>query len=161
NFRFANGTTTSRPGEVRVNGAVLATPSFPGTGAWESWSFATVSASLPAGTSTIRLTSTTVNGLPNVDSLTVGGTPPPATRDWSDDMVRSTMQRFTPSTIGGWSYPVALYLYGQYQVYLRTGDRARLTYIQQWADRFAGTSQTFNNLDSMLGGRVYLLLYKE
>jgi unsaturated rhamnogalacturonyl hydrolase len=161
NFRFANGTTTSRPGDVTVNGTVIATPSFPGTGAWTSWTFATVSANLNAGANTVRLAATTVNGLPNVDSLTVGGTPPPPVRDWSDDMVRSTMQRFTPGTIGGWSYPVALYLLGQYQVYQRTGDPARLSYIRQWADRFAGTSQTFSNLDSMLGGRVYLLLYKE
>ncbi|HCT78592.1 MAG TPA: family 88 glycosyl hydrolase [Micromonosporaceae bacterium] len=80
-------------------------------------------------------------------------------------MVRSTMQRYTPATIGGWSYPVALYLYGQYHVYLRTGNPARLTYIRQWADRFVGSDgsigNSFNNLDSMLGGRVLLILYKE
>ncbi|HZM75991.1 MAG TPA: glycoside hydrolase family 88 protein [Candidatus Limnocylindrales bacterium] len=161
--RYANGTTASRPATLTVNGASVATPSFPSTGVWTNWSFQSITAPLTAGTNTIRLIATTANGLANIDSLTVGGSSP--TRDWSDLMVRSTMQRFTPGTIGGWSYPVALYLYGQYQVYLRTGDPARLAYIRQWADRFVAADgtigQSFNNLDSMLGGRVLLILYKE
>jgi len=166
-FRYANGTTAARPADVSVNGATVASPSFPPTGAWTNWSFQTVVANLVTGSNKVRLTATTANGLANIDSLTVGGpTPGPGPgRDWSDLMVRSTMQRFTPGTIGGWSYPVALYLYGQYHVYLRTGDSARLTYIRQWADRFVASdgsmSQSFNNLDSMLGGRVLLILYKE
>lgn len=165
NFRYANGTTASRPAAISVNGTTVATPSFPGTGAWANWSLVTVTAMLNAGTNAIRLTATTADGPANIDNLTVGDVPPPADRDWSDEMVRSTMQRYTPSTIGGWSYPVALYLYGQYHVYLRTGDTARLTFIRQWADRFVpadgNIAQSFNNLDSMLGGRVLLLLYKE
>ncbi len=165
--RYANGTTAARPASIAVNGSVVATPSFAATGAWTNWSSVTVQATLNAGANTVRLTGTTSDGPANIDSLTAGGDPPgpgPG-RDWSDDVVRSTMQRHTPSSIGGWSYPVALYLYAQYHVYLRTGDPARLTYIRQWADRFVGADgsigQSFNNLDSMLGGRVLLLLYKE
>ncbi len=165
NFRYANGTTTARPASVGVNGTILATPSFPGTGAWTNWNVVTVTASLQAGANVVRLTGTTANGPANIDNLTVGSLPEPPTRDWSDEMIRSTMQRYTPSTIGGWSYPIALYLYGQYHVYLRTGDASRLTYIRQWADRFVppdgNISNSFNNLDSMLGGRVLLILYKE
>jgi len=164
--RYANGTTTARPADITVNGAVIGTPAFAGTGAWTSWSSATIPVPLVAGGNVVRLTGTTANGPANIDSLTVGdGGGPGPVRDWSDEMVRSTMERYTPGTIGGWSYPVALYLFGQYQVYLRTGDPARLAYIRQWADRFVGgdgsIGNSFNNLDSMLPGRVLLLLYKE
>ena len=85
--------------------------------------------------------------------------------DWSKAMVESTMTRFTPSTIGGWSYPIGLYLHGQYLVYKRTGDSRYLQYIKSWADRFVspsgGISNSFNNLDSMLSGIVLLDLYQE
>jgi unsaturated rhamnogalacturonyl hydrolase len=33
------------------------------------------------------------------------------------------MKRYTPATLGGWSYTRALYLYGQYLVYKRTGEK--------------------------------------
>jgi len=164
-IRFANGGSTARPAAITANGVQVATPDFPVTGAWTNWSTVTVVAALAVGANTVRLTGTTSNGPANIDSLTVGGSAPPGGTDWSDEVVRSTMTRFTPGTIGGWSYPVGLYLYGQYQVYLRTGDPARLTYIRQWADRFVASdgsiSISFNNLDSMLSGRVLLLLYKE
>ncbi len=65
--RYANGTTTSRPmtvGTVAVD--------FPGTGAWTTWAVANVPISLPAGTHLIRLTSTTANGGPNLDRVSVG-----------------------------------------------------------------------------------------
>lgn len=85
--------------------------------------------------------------------------------DWSRAMVESTMTRFTPSTIGGWSYPIGLYLHGQYLVYKRTGDSRYLQYIKSWADRFVSPSgdisNGFNNLDSMLSGIVLLDLYQE
>jgi unsaturated rhamnogalacturonyl hydrolase len=85
--------------------------------------------------------------------------------DWSVAVVKSTTQRFTPATIGGWSYPVGLYLYGQYQVYLRTHDPAYLAYLKAWVDRFVapdGTiGQSFNSLDSMLAGRLLVILHHE
>ena len=42
--------------------------------------------------------------------------------DWSKAMVESTMTRFTPSTIGGWSYPIGHCLVGPVP-----GDRADRT----------------------------------
>jgi glucose/arabinose dehydrogenase len=72
-LRFANGTTTDRPMDVAVNGTtVAAAKSYPGTGAWTTWEESTVNATLTAGANTIRFTSTTVNGGPNLDRLTVG-----------------------------------------------------------------------------------------
>ena len=88
-----------------------------------------------------------------------------ATTDWSVAVVKSTMQRFTPAGIGGWSYPVGLYLYGQYQVYLRTHDASYLAYLKTWVDRFVAAdgsiNQSFNSLDSMLAGRLLIILHHE
>ncbi|MFC0108480.1 PQQ-dependent sugar dehydrogenase [Kibdelosporangium aridum] len=71
-FRFANGTGVNRPMNITVNGVTVANnQAFNGTGAWTTWQTATVRANVPAGNLTIRATSTTVNGGPNVDKLTV------------------------------------------------------------------------------------------
>jgi endoglucanase len=78
-FRYANGTTTNRPMTITVNGATATTNlAFPGTGAWTTWSTATTTVTLAAGTNRIRATATTSNGGPNLDKLDVetGGTPP-------------------------------------------------------------------------------------
>ncbi|MER5545531.1 glycoside hydrolase family 88 protein [Streptomyces sp. NPDC002589] len=88
-----------------------------------------------------------------------------AARDWSTAVVDSTMARYTPATIGGWSYPVGLYLYGQYLVYRRTRDPRLLSYITSYADRFVsadgGINQSFNSLDSMQAGRLLVILHHE
>ncbi|WP_344938196.1 glycoside hydrolase family 88 protein [Sphaerisporangium flaviroseum] len=164
-LRYANGTTTDRPMDISVNGTVISTARpFNGTGSWTSWATNTLTVSLAAGNNHIRATATTANGGPNVDSLTVDDQAPPAT-DWSKAVVESTMARFTPSSIGGWSYPVGLYLYGQHLVYQRTRDPRYLQYIKNWADRFVdgsgNISQSFNNLDSMEAGNVLLILWQE
>ncbi|MFF7647431.1 glycoside hydrolase family 88 protein [Streptomyces canus] len=99
--------------------------------------------------------------------------PPPAgspagpspDRDWSVAMVESTMARYTPSSIGGWSYPVGLYLYGHYLAYERTHDTRYLTYIKDYVDRFVTSDgsigQSFNSLDSMQAGRLLVILHHE
>ncbi|MCO6010681.1 glycoside hydrolase family 88 protein [Actinoallomurus purpureus] len=88
-----------------------------------------------------------------------------AATDWSVAVVDSTTARDTPSKIGGWSYPVGLYLYGQYLVYQRTHDAKYLSYIKSWADRFVDSKgnigQSFSNLDSMQAGRILVLLHHE
>ncbi|MBO2447575.1 carbohydrate-binding protein [Actinomadura barringtoniae] len=67
-LRFANGTTTDRPMDITVNGAVVsAGHSFPGTGAWTTWQSATLTVPLKAGANTIRAAATTANGGPNLD----------------------------------------------------------------------------------------------
>ncbi|TMR96334.1 glycosyl hydrolase family 28 protein [Nonomuraea basaltis] len=71
-FRYANGTTASRPMDIAVNGAVVVTAkAFPGTGSWATWQSTSVSASLTAGPNTIRATAATVGGGPNLDYLEV------------------------------------------------------------------------------------------
>jgi unsaturated rhamnogalacturonyl hydrolase len=89
----------------------------------------------------------------------------PRDGDWSKALVESTMRRFTPQTLGGWGYTQGLYLYGQYLVFKRTGDRRYLDYIKAWVDRFVDANghmnNSFNNLDSMRSGTLLLILYKE
>ncbi|GIH14336.1 hypothetical protein Raf01_25080 [Rugosimonospora africana] len=177
-FRFANGTGTDRPMSLSVNGTPAATLSFPGTGSWTTWKTVSAPAGINPGTNTIRVTATTANGGPNLDSLTVQDTvtsppssAPPSSAspspgaDWSTRLVDSTTTRFTPSTLGGWGYTEGLYLYGQYLVYQRTHDPAYLAYIKSWADRFVGSDgsidNSFNNLDSMEPGNILLILYRE
>ncbi|WDN55656.1 glycoside hydrolase family 88 protein [Streptomyces clavuligerus] len=67
--------------------------------------------------------------------------------------------------MGGWSYPVGLYLYGQYLVYQRTREPRYLAYIKSYADRFVDPSgniaQSFDTLDSMQAGRLLTVLHRE
>jgi unsaturated rhamnogalacturonyl hydrolase len=88
-----------------------------------------------------------------------------AATDWSVEVVRSTMARFTPAALGGWDYTRGLYLYGQYLVYKRTGDRACFDYVKAWVDRFIDASgnigASFNNLDAMRSGVLLPILHAE
>ncbi|MFI7705249.1 glycosyl hydrolase family 28 protein [Nonomuraea sp. NPDC049480] len=71
-FRYANGTTASRPMDIAVNGAVVVTAkAFPGTGSWATWQSTSVSAPLTAGPNTVRATAATAGGGPNLDYLEV------------------------------------------------------------------------------------------
>ncbi|GGN87716.1 hypothetical protein GCM10011579_080830 [Streptomyces albiflavescens] len=163
-FRFANGTTADRPMDITVNGVLVADNlSFPGNGSWTGWQTRTVDAALQQGGNTVRATAASANGGPNLDSLSVGQ--PAVTTDWSVAMVESTMARYSPTTIGGWSYPVGLYLYGQYLTYQRTHDPRSLSYIKNYVDRFVSSDgtigQSFNNLDSMQAGRLLTILHHE
>jgi unsaturated rhamnogalacturonyl hydrolase len=164
-FRYANGSASSRPMDITVNGTVTAAGvPFDTTGSWTTWRTQSITATLSTSDSNlIRATATGSAGGPNLDSLTVDDHI--VTTDWSKAVVDSTMARFTPGTLGGWSYTRGLYLWGQYLVFKRTGNPAYLTYIRQWADRFVhsdGTiDQSFNNLDSMQSGNILLALFKE
>ena len=69
-IRYANGATTTRPANIIVNGStVQAASPFDPSGAWTTWATKTLTAPVNAGGNTIRLSPTTANGLPNVDSL--------------------------------------------------------------------------------------------
>lgn len=88
-----------------------------------------------------------------------------AVTDWSVEVVKSTMARFTPAKLGGWDYTRGLYLYGQYLVFKRTGVRAYLDYIKAWVDRFVDANGSigdpFNSLDSMRSGVLLPILHAE
>ncbi len=81
--RFANGTTTSRPTSLIVNGSTVQSPTFEATSAWDSWATKTLTVNLNAGDNTVRLNPTGSGGLPNIDYVeaTTGGTTPPPAGD--------------------------------------------------------------------------------
>ena len=90
----------------------------------------------------------------------------PAATDWSVAVVDSTIKRNpTGESFKGWGYAKALYLYGQYLVYLRTKDRRYLDHIQSWVDQHIDDKGTINrqvnSLDYMMPGNLLLILYKE
>ncbi|MFD1538124.1 glycosyl hydrolase family 28 protein [Nonomuraea guangzhouensis] len=79
-FRYANGTTTNRPMDITVNGVLVADElAFPPTGAWTTWQSVTVTAPLNAGANTVRATSTTAGGGPNLDYLDTAAAGPAPT----------------------------------------------------------------------------------
>ena len=70
-FRYALGTSSDRPLEIKVNGAVNQVGlSFPTTDNWANWSLVSTSASLNAGENTVRATAIGSSGA-NVDRLEV------------------------------------------------------------------------------------------
>ena len=90
----------------------------------------------------------------------------PSRTDWSVAVVESTIKRNpTGESFKGWGYAKALYLYGQYLVYLRTKDRRYLDHIQSWVDQHIDEKGTINrpinSLDYMMPGNLLLILYKE
>jgi hypothetical protein len=70
-FRYANGTSSDRPLELRLNGSVLNSRlSFATTGAWTTWKTVRITVNLQAGANKVRLTSVGASGA-NIDSITV------------------------------------------------------------------------------------------
>ncbi|QEY11430.1 CBM35 domain-containing protein [Cellvibrio sp. KY-YJ-3] len=73
-FRYANGTTSNRAMAISVNGTVINSAlAFNGTGAWATWATQSLTANLNAGSNVIRAVSTTSDGGPNLDQLSVTG----------------------------------------------------------------------------------------
>ncbi|WP_344669579.1 carbohydrate-binding protein, partial [Catenulispora yoronensis] len=70
-IRYSNGTSSDRPATISVNGSSKGTVSFPVTADWDTWSTATISVPLNAGSNTIRIAATTSGGDANIDSVTV------------------------------------------------------------------------------------------
>jgi endoglucanase len=72
-FRYANGSTVSRPCDVTINGVKVDRMYFQPTGSWSTWSTVQTSLNLGAGTGAkaVRVTAVTTAGGPNLDSLTV------------------------------------------------------------------------------------------
>jgi unsaturated rhamnogalacturonyl hydrolase len=164
-FRYAVPNAVTRPVDIAVNGVTQRTGvEFGPTGGPSSWHTLSVNVWLHRGANTIRATATAAAGGPFVDWLAVGNWNKHVA-DMSKAVVESTMTRFTPDTLGPWSYPEGLYLYGQYLVYKRTHDPRHLAYIKAWADRFVDANghinNGFNSLDSMQSGNVLLILYAE
>src|SRR6266540_1815293 len=71
-IRYANGSTTSRPADISVNGTVTAAAAaFDPMANWDTWATKTVTATVNAGSNTIRISATTSAGNPNLDYIDV------------------------------------------------------------------------------------------
>jgi len=70
-IRYANGGTADRNMSVQVNGKSAGTVSFPATG-WTTYAEAKIDVKLNAGVNTLKLSSMTSDGGPNVDMFTFG-----------------------------------------------------------------------------------------
>jgi Domain of unknown function (DUF4394)/Carbohydrate binding module (family 6) len=72
-FRYANGSAVNRPCRVSVNGANVGTVNFPPTGAFTTYRTVTLPVSLgtAGGFRSVRVTSTTAAGGPNLDKMNV------------------------------------------------------------------------------------------
>jgi unsaturated rhamnogalacturonyl hydrolase len=86
--------------------------------------------------------------------------------DISKAVVDSMLQRNPdPKQFGGWGYAKSLYLFGQYEVYLRTHDKRYLDYIQAWVDSHIDENGNLDRkieaLDYVLPANLLLVLYKE
>ena len=86
--------------------------------------------------------------------------------DWSKELCDSEMRSIPdPRKLGKWGYAISLYLYGQFLVYKRTGEKKYLDYIQGWVDDHVSESGVIDReisaLDYMLPGNLLLVLYGE
>jgi unsaturated rhamnogalacturonyl hydrolase len=86
--------------------------------------------------------------------------------DWSKSVVESTMKRYpNPAELGSWGYAKALYLFGEYLVWKRTGDPRYLQYVKGWVDSHVDAQGNIDHnldaLDFMLPGNLLVLLYQE
>jgi hypothetical protein len=72
-FRYANGHSSgaNRQCAVTVNGTSVGNVAFASTGSWSTWGTVSISATLNAGTNSVRVTANTSNGGPNVDKMDV------------------------------------------------------------------------------------------
>jgi hypothetical protein len=68
-FRYANGGTTSRDGQIIVNGKVISTLLLPPTGAWTTWNTASINVLLQSGFNNLTIKSVTADGLANIDQV--------------------------------------------------------------------------------------------
>ncbi|MER8089429.1 PQQ-dependent sugar dehydrogenase [Streptomyces sp. NPDC094048] len=75
--RYSNGTTAGRAADVAVGGTVVsAARPFGATTDWDTWATSTLTTPVEAGSNKIRLTSTTADGLPNLDYVDFTVAPP-------------------------------------------------------------------------------------
>lgn len=90
----------------------------------------------------------------------------PTDLEWSQRVVDSTLTRWPDAhEFGSWSYPRGLYLFGQYLVYKRTGDKHYLQYIRDWVDAHIDAEghldREVHALDDVLAANLLVVLYHE
>jgi len=92
--------------------------------------------------------------------------PAPADFDYSVAAIKTITGPYqNPADFGPWSYQRGLFLYGEYLVYKRTGNPAYLDFIKGWVDSYIDADgklkHGLDNLDSMMAGNLFVILYRE
>jgi hypothetical protein len=73
-WRYANGGSANRPGNLLVNGTpAVSNIGFPVTGGWTTWTEVSQTVTLTAGIKTLRLEPTASDGLGNIDFIEITG----------------------------------------------------------------------------------------
>ena len=72
-FRYANGGTTSRDGIVTINGTPAGNLVLSPTGSWTTWKYTSINVDLVRWSNEVIVTSTTADGLANIDVLSFSG----------------------------------------------------------------------------------------
>ena len=124
-----------------------------------------------AGRSVLALTLLAIGALA-VPALVHDKPAAAAATDWGKALVDSTMARFPDARSLPWRYPRALFLYGQYQLYLRTGNLSYLNYLKIWAEAHVDDAGNMffdathrdpvdlsAELDHLLPGRLMIILH--
>ena len=71
-FVFRYAATSTRPGDLKVNGNIVGTVPFPARSAWDDWDFSSVSYSVAdTGDIPVSIIATGGSGLPNIDYLRI------------------------------------------------------------------------------------------
>ena len=70
-IRYANGSTSNRQCELKVNGIVIGNIPFTKTSSWSNWLVTTVTINLSSGNNTVRITANTSSGGPNIDKFDI------------------------------------------------------------------------------------------
>lgn len=126
--RFANGTTTTRPATLIVNGSGVQTLPFEDTGAWSTWATSTVTVPVNTGSNTIRLDPTTAAGLPNVDYLDVetGAASPglPSSFQWHSSGQLIAPKSDATHNLRAVKDPSVVYSGGKYHVFVSTTNQS-------------------------------------
>jgi len=92
--------------------------------------------------------------------------PAPADFDYSVAAINTITGAYhNPADFGPWSYQRGLFLYGEYLVYKRTANPAYREFIKAWVDSYLDADGKLNhgldNLDSMMAGNLFIILYRE
>lgn len=72
-FRYANGGTTSRDGEITINGNTAGKLILPPTGSWSTWSVTSVNVDVVRWSNELIVTATSADGLANIDLIGFSG----------------------------------------------------------------------------------------
>lgn len=99
-WRYANGSTANRPGNVLINGSERGTVDLPSTAAWVTYANSSViDVSLNAGSNTVILQAIAPSGLANIDNFTVDGdSPSPGACDGSATPIPTLSPTPTPTS---------------------------------------------------------------